>query len=572
MWGQPQFLTALAVARDLQPDLAPSAEVVAALAVSREGNPRSWTLRLAHGVSDIVLDHFERVAAERDGPGKGAIVFQNADAADPLDQEFISVLLRRAEPERVSVRVVGRTGRFEALLAEALRDRAKRIRVGSNPGTPRPNRAVQQGEDPEMLLAAATDCMKKAYYEAALAYARRGLNVLGSSARGQVQADLRRHVIFASLLLGRYDDVEAACRNLRPDRDEPTLLAHAAYAMAILNARLYDPSRHDYDAAKAWIEQSLAFTQTLPSSEVRSVNIAFLHNTMALVEMRKGRLAAALRRLNGAVRLMAREAPSRYRAESVILLHNRARLRRMMGRPDRAIADLTTLLRQEPSDSDAYLDRGLLHQRAGRYAKALADYDAAIAWSPPFETAHFNRAQTLTALGRPDEAMKSYGRVLEMNPQHLEARINRACLLFARGDHGSADRDVDALLAHAPDNSRALCLRGLLLQARGALAEAYQYFTAAIAAEPGLADAWANRAAIAHRRGDTAATLADLSAALDLREDPVVLCNRARVFEGAGRWSEAEADYRRALEIAPRLEGVDERLRRVSILANSATC
>jgi tetratricopeptide (TPR) repeat protein len=412
--------------------------------------------------------------------------------------------------------------------------------------------------------------MNLAYYAAALEYAQRGLDALAPGDRGETYAQLARHVIFANLLLGRLEAVERICRDLRPDTDDPGLLAHATYAMAIMYARLYDRSRHDYDAARRWIEQSLAFTEALPVSEVRAVNIAFLRNTMALVEMRKGRLAAALRLLNSALRYMAREAPGRLRLESAILLHNRSRLRTMMKRPDLAIADLTTLLRRVPSDCDAYLDRGLLHQKAARHDAALADFDAAIAWSPPFAAAHFNRALALAALGRREAAEADYDRVLELDPHHLDARINRAGLRHARGDQVGALADATAVLARAPDNARALCLRGLAQQAGGELAEAHQSFSAAIASDPRLADAWANRATVAFRRGDRSAALEDLSVAIGLREDPVILCNRARVFEREGRWSEAARDYARALAIAPN-DGIAARLQACHAHLDGAT-
>jgi tetratricopeptide (TPR) repeat protein len=548
-------LTVLAVAPDLAPKLSVSDAQAASLTVSREGDARSWTLRLAHGLTDIVLAHFARAAA-----GLGVVAFVNADAADPLDQEFIAVLLRRADPRRVRVRVLAGADRFEDSLASALRAFARPIRTVSVKSSP-PLSPPKPADDPALLSATAKHCMEMVYYAAALDYARRGRRALDPEDRGKVYAELTRHVIFASLLLARFDDVEQICRDFQPGRDDPALLAHGAYAMAILNARLYDPSRHDYDAARAWVEQSLAFTESLPPSEVRAVNLAFLQNTLALVQMRKGRLPAALRLLNGGLRFMAREAPGRFRTASAILLHNRARLRVMMKQPDAAIIDLTTLLRQEPSDSDAYVDRGLLHQRAGRYAAALADYDAAIAWSPPFETPHFNRAQVLSALGRPDNALRDYDRVLELNPDHAEARINRACLRYDQGDQDGARADVEVVLERAPDNARALCLRGLIQMAGGEVAEAHGSFTAAIAANPLLADAWANRAAAGFRQGDADAALSDLSDALRLREDPIVLCNRARIFESTNRWSEAQADYARALEIAPDLEGATARQR-----------
>ena len=68
-----------------------------------------------------------------------------------------------------------------------------------------------------------------------------------------------------------------------------------------------------------------------------------------------------------------------------------ARLEVATGRPDLAIGHLTTLLSQQPGDSAAWFDRGLIHQRAGRHEAALSDYDAAIRWEPAHTEAHFNR-------------------------------------------------------------------------------------------------------------------------------------------------------------------------------------
>ena len=65
-------------------------------------------------------------------------------------------------------------------------------------------------------------------------------------------------MLFALLLLGRYDEVESLCEDLLAHSADAALLAHATYAMAILNARLYEKSRRDYDAAKSWIERSRA--------------------------------------------------------------------------------------------------------------------------------------------------------------------------------------------------------------------------------------------------------------------------------------------------------------------------
>ena len=196
-------------------------------------------------------------------------------------------------------------------------------------------------------------------YNAALEWAVRGRRMLAGAPPGKTHSDLTRQMLFALLLLGRYDEVESLCEDLLAHGADAALLAHATYAMAILNARLYERSRRDYDAAKSWIEKSRAFTDATPASPTRAVNAAFLMNTLALVEMRKGRTDVARQTLVDALALMARDAPDLYRNESAILLHNMARLEVATGHPDLAIGHLSTLLSQQPGDSSAWFDRGL---------------------------------------------------------------------------------------------------------------------------------------------------------------------------------------------------------------------
>jgi len=156
-----------------------------------------------------------------------------------------------------------------------------------------------------------------------------------------------------------------------------------------------------------------------------------------------GRTEAARGLLTAALDYIAKEAPGKYPEECVLLLHNRARLQTAHGQSDGAIADLTELLRQQPGDSEAHLDRGVLFQRAGKYDEALDDYNAAIQWSPPYPEPFFNRAQTLTALGRVNEALTDYDYVLTLDPGHVEALNDRACLHYHQGMFGAARNDID---------------------------------------------------------------------------------------------------------------------------------
>jgi tetratricopeptide (TPR) repeat protein len=627
------LLTLLLVAPEIGARVDVPQEVRQALSVSREGHAPSWTRRIANGAVDFILGYFEG----KRGPTHVA-VFSNVDHADPTDLEFLGVLLRRADPTMLCLRICTISDRPPALLADALvrharqrrpktggskvakqapepflddsiaklsaadRDALARAYVDAD-GTsvqvlaehvyrqlPPPERRALHlaraaalaglgepslalgaipyhhelaGEDAEALLTASRTCLDMACYDAALDWSIRGRRMLSGAPLGKTYGDLTRNMLFTVLLLGRYDEVASLCDELLSQSEDPALLAHATYAMAILNARLYERSRQDYDAAKRWIERSRQFTDHMPMSPTRAVNAAFLLNTLALVEMRKGRADAAEQKLVEALALMARDAPELYRAESVILLHNMARLHVSTGHADLAIGHLSTLLSQQPSDSTAWLDRGFIHQQAGRHEAALRDYDMAIRWEPAHVEAHFNRAQTLAALRRSDDAIAAYGRAVVLQPDFADAWLNRANLLRERGDLALARGDITEVLRHRPNDARALCLQGLIEMVAGNPDAALEAFTQSIAADVSLADPWANRAIVAFRRGDLEAALHDLTRALALREDVAILCNRAKVFEKQRQWQKAADDYARVLTLGGgNSEAIDRGYRR----------
>ena len=652
-------LTLLLVAPEIQSWFPVRDEVAKWLAVSREGDPRSWTLRLAHGIADFLLSHVAHAAASR-----FLLSFENVDLADPLDCEFMAVLLRRADPEQLLIRIGSSCECLDASLLSALQTYAvtKRLEPGAHctaAAVPRawqawlrecaagwlgewlaltdlskyldlatinppqftldefltatanrlpladrraiaveyvesnctsdrllakhayaalpdrerkalhlaraaalgalnqeslklgaiPFHQEQASADTTPLLAASNRCMHLTYYEASLDWARRGRLMLGPD-RGEHYSAFARNILFSLVLLGRYGEVEEVCTENLALSNDPALLARTAYAKAILNASLYDPSRRDYQAARVWAEKALAFVQMLPYSPANAVHIAFLRNTLALVELRMGRPAVALQLLAEALEYLTREAPGENRAERAILLHNHARLHAAMNQPVEAIANLTALLECQPGDSAAYFDRAVLYQRLARHEEALRDYNAAIEWSPPYPEAYLNRAQCLISLGRQAEALADYDRVLELAPNHVAALISRACLSFHQGHFQCSRTDVEAGLRLRPTNARLLCLRGLLEIEDGQLDQAHQSFTKAIEADPSLPDAWANRATVRFKHGDLEGATTDLTQALSLREDANALYNRGRVFEAQRKWTHATQDYSRALDLA----------------------
>jgi len=585
-------LTLLSIAPEIEDLIPVSDQLARSFEFTREGKSRFWTLRLANGLVDFLLACFAEV-------GGGSLYFENVHAADPLDQELVVVLLRRAAPDNLLVRVGTRSHEVGEPLLSALRAYARITDLSGETASsawrapdasPPAQRSLAEAYvtsdctlddplaqrayealDPAMVrelhftratalermsqrsltlgaipfhweraalnvapfLAAADYCMRMAYYEACLDLARRGAAQV--DVHSPEYGELGRHIVFSLLQLHRLDEVESYCREVDVLGDQTLLRSHCAYAMAILNARVYEKERRDYDAARAWVHKATALAELGPETDAKVVNLAFLRNTLALVEMHTGNPQEAQRLLSDGLQRLEMDAPSMYQMESVVLLRNRARLHFSLGQPERALEDYATLLRHEPSNSEAHLDRGIIYQRLGRHREALADYDLAIAWSPPYDEAYFNRAQMLSALGRKDEALEDYRYVLELEPDHLGAHVHRAGLLFERGELTAARQDVDRALARSPRHAKALCMLGLLEMAQSRWAEAQSAFDLALESDNSEATAWINRATLHFRRGEPEAALRDLDRALQLRPDATALYNRARILQSLER-------------------------------------
>ncbi|HKC25788.1 MAG TPA: tetratricopeptide repeat protein [Thermoanaerobaculia bacterium] len=580
-------LTLLSIAPELAGSIPVSEALARALSLSREGNSRLYTARLAHGVADFLLAYLARP-----GPPRATVSFENVHEAESLDRELIAVLLERADPAKLRITVGTASEEMDEPLQSALRAHAVvRFAAATDFALDDVERSVADlagsfiesdctSDDPcakrayeiagadlrgalhqarlDALLAlrsptlalgalpfhcerattpvvepfvhAAAHCMRMAFYEASLDLARRGTRLIGGEARHPAFGELGRAIVFSLLMLGRHDEAEAYCREIESITDEPALRSHCAYAMAILHARLHPPERRDYGAARAWIERAIAFSEALPRSETTVVNIVFLRNTLALVEMRTGNPNEALRLLSDGLRRLASEAPSKYQTESIILLHNRARVHLAMDQPEGALADYGTLLSLEPSNSEAHLDRGILLQRLGHAHEALEDYDAAVLWSPPYVEAYFDRALLLRALGREDDALADLGHVLAIEPSHSAALLERAGLLYERGELADAREDVGRLLAIDPHDAKAWSLTGLLEMAARHWADARAAFDRALARDEHEHTARINRATLLVREGDVAGALRDLDAVLERRADATALANRDRLL------------------------------------------
>jgi tetratricopeptide (TPR) repeat protein len=568
-------------------------------------HPAERTLRIAHGLTDFLTE------LRRAEPGDPVtLVIENAHEADATDREFLAVLLRRLDPELVTLVVCTSPAPvLDDILGPALDRHAERTDVprGDTPLWTEPAEAairyvnsdctddhprayagylalppakrallhderaaelaatgeqslwlgalplhLERGTNPSgsgvhRLTEALEQCVDLGYYAAAVDFAARLRALLDP--RGQQDRWWAATCSMATALtaLGRTEEAESLYDEVRAHSQDATVHLQAAYQTAMLYTHHHGPQRRNGVAARVWLNQAAAFASVLP------VEPATFHDGMALVEVHEGDLPGALRLLDDGLAIV-RQVSGR-----CALLQHRARVYARMDRLDDALADYDEVVRLDPGVAEHHHDRGMLLRRLGRLHEALDDYQQAIALSPPWAAAHYQRGDTLAELGDAAGALADFDYVLQLEPDHLEARMNRAGLLIQLGSHDEAEVDVDTGLDNDPTNPHLLCLRGQLLVERGQLSQADEAYSTAIALAPSLADAWALRGALHFETGELAEALHDLDRAAQLSGDPTMAFNRAAALQASGRLTEAIAAYDAVLAVS---DDPDARLQR----------
>lgn len=416
----------------------------------------------------------------------------------------------------------------------------------------------------EALRTAQHRCKRLGFYHAAADFGERGRRVTDQDEQPELWWAFTRDTVASLAAGGRPDESKALQDEARRSTCDPAVHMKLAYETGMLYARHYPEARRDADAARAWVNQAIAFASVLPDPKERIFFSVFNRNGLALVEVRAGRPAEALRLVDEGIARLDRElAPQEQVWHRLGLRYNRAQVNHMTGRLQEALADYAEVLGADEDFADHYFNRGAILRKLGRLEEAVADFTRSLQLEPPFPEAHYNRGEAYMQLGELDSALADFDRVLELEPGHREALMNRASLLADASRVEAALDDVRAGLAADPDSVELLCLHARLLHETGAADEAGQALASALRIAPRTAEAWALRGEIAYAAGDPAAAAADLERAVELADLPEFRFNRAVAYQAAGRLREAAADYG---DVAARTGDEDAAARRDSCL------
>ncbi|HEU4453311.1 MAG TPA: tetratricopeptide repeat protein [Longimicrobium sp.] len=252
-------------------------------------------------------------------------------------------------------------------------------------------------------------------------------------------------------------------------------------------------------------------------------------------------------------------------------LHRMALIRGYANRHDEALALLDRLLRVEPGNREARVDRARVLAWRGDPAAAVRELDGLLEADPGYLPALEARAQFAGWAGQYDEALQTYGRILEITPGSRAVELSRARVLSWAARFTAAEAVYDSLLRADPTDRDARMGLAQVLGWASRLDSAAAVYRSILAAEPGDLEAqrWLARVtawqgklieaerrwrAVLARQPNDAAALVGLSQTLRWqRREAAALAAASRAVQAAPTDQDARTELKWArLAVQPR--------------------
>jgi WD40 repeat protein/serine/threonine protein kinase/Flp pilus assembly protein TadD len=234
--------------------------------------------------------------------------------------------------------------------------------------------------------------------------------------------------------------------------------------------------------------------------------------TSAAALAKRGRAYSRLAETGKALRAYTRAL--RRKHDDARLWAERARVHLRSNRAEdwqKAAADFTEALRRRPADRALWLERAAVYRRLHEWAKEAADLGRALALRPDDPQLYLDRGRALVRCARWKAAAADFAKALDLLPPDAHQR--------------------EAIYTELAGWERA--------------------FSRVTELRPKDARLWVTRARIRHR-GGLAGAAQDFDKAVGLQpHDPGLRLERGAAYAQDGKWSEAAADFAKALEGLP---------------------
>ncbi len=271
-------------------------------------------------------------------------------------------------------------------------------------------------------------------------------------------------------------------------------------------------------------------------------------NNLGVLLMRTGALDEAVEHFRAALKAKPAYIEARNNVAAALVLQ---------GNFAEAVEHLEAALELNPGSAQLHDNLGRALEGKGDLDGAIAHWRKAVAASPFFAEAHNDLGTGLFRKGRLDEAISHFRRAADINPAFAQARYNLGRALAQNGRAEEALAQWRAVLDVVPGFAEARFSMGDLLYSRGRVREAVANWQEGLRLDGDrvtvlnrLARVLATSPDSSLRNGARAVAFAEQAARLSGGKDATVLETLAAAYAEAGRFEEAIAAARRALESA----------------------
>ena len=224
----------------------------------------------------------------------------------------------------------------------------------------------------------------------------------------------------------------------------------------------------------------------------------------------------------------------------------------MLKQIKRAIEAYSHVIKLNPSDAKAYINRGVAYDQKGKFDKAMKDYKTSIALNPHFAEAYNNRGVAYRNKDKYDWAIKEYTKAIKLNPNYAVAYNNRGNAYEGKGEISKAIDDYNMAIKLNPNYAIAYNNRGKAYDGKGEISKAIDDYNMAIQLDKNLAEAYNNRGTVYRGKNDLTKAFKDYNIAIQLKDDfAEAYNNRARVYRDQGKIDRAFDDYNTAIKFKP---------------------
>ena len=236
---------------------------------------------------------------------------------------------------------------------------------------------------------------------------------------------------------------------------------------------------------------------------------------------------------------------------------------RKKGLISEALAASSRVLEIKPAWTDGIFDHGQNLEASGRAEEALSQYRRAIALKPDYADASNEAGRILMEMGRPDESIAVFAKAIQLTPDRAQLHFNLGIVLR------KADRIDEAVVAFTtatrlnPDYYDAYANMAKALAKLDRFEEALVCQAKAAALMPDASLTHEVMGEIALARLDAGAAIEHFRRAVAADPNsPTAQIELGMALQAQGKFDEAQASFRKAIEFRPELVGIYQNLMR----------